>query len=802
MMELSEKTRGALEWDVILDALIERCSTAMGKDFARGIYPLPLKDVKRRMREILQLKEIRAIEHDSLDISFTGDIRAHILLASKGGMLTIEEIGEAKQFIVVQDGIQRFLHKHRKKYPDVGLWNEHFISLKELGELLRNSITDYGSLSRSRYPELALLEDEIASLRAEIEKRLNSLLNDTFVRQIMQEKSFTTRGGRYVVPIKSGSRGKIRGTVHDISSSESTIYVEPESISEFNNRVIEKEHELKAGINKILIQLTKEIAARAEDILANVEFVAELDFLNAAARLSELLRAQMPDVAEETMIDLIDARHPILGMMNFETTVPNSIKLAKEKRCLLISGANTGGKTVFLKTVGLCALMAAHGLHIPASADSRIGLFKNIFVDIGDEQNLSQSLSTFSAQLVSIREMLKCAGEGSLVLIDEIIVGTDPRQGAALARALLEYLADTGALVVVTTHYSELKKFASSDQRFINASVAFDTETLIPTYRLLCGIPGASHALDIAKRYGIPGDVIDRARELLDENELSAEVLIEKVQMLDEELHRERKLISQLKMDLEREKKELEEKRKEIQMLQSGKDASAGREFLAEIERLRDMLLEKEKELREADYKKIAEFRDDLLKAQRQAQEAVEKAEKEAHCTDLLPFAAQRRREGLEVFVFPLKRWGRVEEIDHAKKIALVVMGNSMKSRFPFEELFVRPATRDIKKSAPQKEKLLNQTEVHFVPLTIQTSYNTIDLRGKRADEALALMNDSLDSMIRSGIQCAVIIHGHGTGALKEAVRSSLKFSSYVRAFRPGETGEGGDGVTIALLRN
>ncbi len=801
MMEFSEKTRNALEWDLILDALIERCGTNIGRDFARGIHPLPLKDVKRRMREISQLKEIRAIEHDSLDISYTGDIRAHILLASKGGMLTIDEIGEVKQFFSVQDGIQSFLHKHRKKYPDIGLWDEHFISLKELGRLLRNSITDYGSLSRSRYPELALLEDEISSIRAEIEKRLNSLLNDASVRQIMQEKSFTTRGGRYVVPLKSGSRGKIRGTVHDISSSESTIYVEPESISEFNNRIIEKEHELKAEINRILKLLTREIAAHAEDILANVESVAELDFLNAASKLSELLRAQVPDVAEEAMIDLIDARHPILAMMNFETTIPNSIKLAGEKRCLLISGANTGGKTVFLKTVGLCALLAAHGLHIPAGADSRIGLFNNIFVDIGDEQNLSQSLSTFSAQLMTIRDMLDCAGEGSLVLIDEIIVGTDPRQGAALARALLERLAETGAFVIVTTHYSELKKFASQDQRFINASVAFDTETLAPTYRLLCGIPGASHALDIAKRYGIPENVVNRARTLLDENELSAEALIEKVQMLDEELHRERELISKLKLDLEREKKELEKREKEMQILQSGKDASAGREFLTEIERMRNMLLEKEKELREADYKKIAEFRDDLEKAQRQAQEIVQKAEMEVHCADLVPFDAQKGGCDSEVFIVPLNRWGRVEDIDQAKKIALVVMGNSLKSRFSFDELFVRPATIDVRKRAPQKERPVNEMEENFVPLTIQTSYNTIDLRGKRTGEALATMDASLDVMCRSGIRCAVIIHGHGTGALKEAVRSALKFSSYATAFRPGETGEGGDGVTIALLR-
>lgn len=801
-MVLSEKTRVALEWDALLDILVSLCDTNPGRDFARGITPLPIERVKIRLREISQFKDIRALENDSFDVSLVSDIRPHIVLAAKGGVLTIEEIQEVRNFLSAQDKIQKFLRTHRKKYPNIGLWSERIIPLRELEGLLRKSITDYGSLSRSQYPKIALIEDEIASVRTEIEKRLNALVHDNSLRQLLQEKTFTTRSGRYVLPLKAGSRGKIRGTVHDISSSESTIYLEPESISELNNRAIEKEHELKAETNRILVMLTGEIAKYSDEIIANLEAVAELDFLNASSKLSEKLRAHAPEVVPEIMIDVIDARHPLLAMMNFEATVPNSIKLSGERRCLLISGANTGGKTVFLKTVGLCALLAAHGLHIPASPDSRMGLFERVFVDIGDEQNLSRSLSTFSGQLVTISEMLESAGDGSLILIDEIIVGTDPRQGAALARALLEKLADTGAIVLATTHYSELKKFASSDPRFINASVSFNTETLAPTYRLLSGVPGASHALEIAKRYGIPAEITDRARELLDESELSAEALIERVQMLDEELHREREMIERLKLQLEREKSELEENKRKMQSLQAKMEASAAADFLDEIDKMKSALLEREKELREADYKKIAELRNELTELEHRARESIEKSEMEMYCADLLPFDARRDAFNAEVFVFPLKCWGKVEKIDTAKKTALVVMGNSLKSRFSFEELFVRPHAPEKNKPQPKKETQICESEENFIPLTIQTSYNTIDLRGRRTDEALTLMNDSLDSMTRSGIRCAVIIHGHGTGALKEAVRSSLKFSSYVTRFRPGETGEGGDGVTIALLNN
>jgi DNA mismatch repair protein MutS2 len=381
-------------------------------------------------------------------------------------------------------------------------------------------------------------------------------------------------------------------------------------------------------------------------------------------------------------------------------------------------------------------------------------------------------------------------------------VGTDPRQGAALARAILEALAESGAIVIATTHYSELKKLASTDRRFVNASVSFDSETLMPTYRLLVGIPGASHALDIAQRYGIPEKIAVRARMLLDESELSAEALIEKVHMLDEELYREKELFRQLKAELEREKAQLEETKRKTYQMQAEKGAAAGREFLAEINRLREMLIQKEKELQGADFKKLASLRQEIAEAEKQAHDMIVKSELEALSENLIPLDAKLAGKGSDVFVFSLKQWGKIEDIDVEKKMVSVIMGNSLKSRFPFGELYTRKELPNKKKSVVRSAAAACDEDEGFVPVTIQTSYNTVDLRGKRVDDALAQIDASLDTMSRSGIRCAVIIHGHGTGALKEAVRKALKFSTYVIAHRPGEMGEGGDGVTIALLRN
>ncbi len=799
---MTDRALEALEWNRITEILAAGCDTEPGRTFARSLDPLPRDAAASRMRKISHLKNIRLLEHEVPDFSGITEVARLAALAAKGGVLSLPELSAVRDFLAASRRLRGFLRAHRAAYPELGSECDAIAPLEELTSLLGRAIAESGLLSRSAYPKLAVIEDEISSLRGEIEKQLGSMIHSPSLAPHLQERMFTTRGDRYVLLVKAGSRGRVRGTVHDVSASEATLYVEPDAITDLNNRAVMKEHELKAETARILAALSARAGQDASEIESNQVAIAGLDFLNSASRFSEAVRGCEVELTEECAAELLDARHPLLHLMNPGGVVPNTVKLGGGCRCLIISGANTGGKTVLLKTIGLCALLAKHGLHLPAGPDSRIAVFGNIFADIGDDQNLSQSLSTFSGQILALREMLERADSASLLLVDEIVVGTNPRQGAALARAILERLADTGAIMVATTHYSELKNLASADARFLNASVSFDPETFAPTYRLLTGIPGSSHAIEIAGLYGMPGDVTARARSLLGETELTAEALIEKVQRLDEELHRERALMEDLKRELDREKRDLEEGRRRLRSLEAELKSARGLEFLEELRELKRAVSDRAKEIRDADMRRLGEIRGEAEKMEESVRRGVADAEAARRSSSHAAFDPAGAAPGDEVLVVPLGKTGVIESVDAAQGTAQVLLGGVMKSRHAFDELMVpRGGTRKKRKEAPAPPRK-SAVPDRSVPLTVQTQYNTVDLRGRRVDEALETMGAMLDSMVRSGMRSAVIIHGHGTGALKAAVRDALRFSSYVTDFRPGDYGEGGDGVTIALLRD
>ncbi len=801
MRHLSKKVLEALEWDGVLDHLASRCDTGPGVVFARDLEPVELGSASKRLQKITDFKNIRLLEHDVPDFSGFIDITGSVKLARKGGTISLPDLYEVSNFLTASRRIRNFLKSHREHYPVLGGDSGALDPLNELTELLGKSLTDSGALSRSAYPRLGSIEAEIASLRSEIEKQLKAMIHSPSISTYLQEKVFTTRGDRYVLLVKASFRGKIKGTVHDVSASEATLYVEPDAITDINNRMVMKEHDLKAETVKILAALSKKVGANAAGLEANQAALAQLDFLNAASRFSEAVRGNAPELIASNEVDLIDVRHPLLHLMDPDAVVPNTVRLGKNARCMLVTGANTGGKTVLLKTIGLCSLLAKHGLHIPAGPDSRIALFDGVYADIGDDQNLSRSLSTFSGQIVALREMLENADGKSLVLVDEIVVGTNPRQGAALARAILEMLAETGALIFATTHYPELKNLASSDPRFRNASVSFDPETFEPTYRLMPGIPGSSHAIEIAGLYGMPSNVTERARSLLGETELSSEALLEKVHRLDEELHRERDLIINLKKELEREKHDIEEGKRRLRSMEAEMKSARGKELFAEMAELRRKLSERAREIREADMRRLGEIRLEADEMEKTLRKDIEKTKARQLADIYRPFDPSLAGPGDAAFVVSLDLECIIESVDERQGAVFVLLGNAMKSRHSFDDLMLPAVPAKKKKISERKSKAHLENSGKFVPLTIQTSYNTIDLRGMRADEAVELMNSSLDSMVRSGIHSAVIIHGHGTGALKEAVRSALRFSSYAMDFRPGDYGEGGDGVTIALLR-
>ncbi len=797
---LSTRVLDVLEWNQILDELHRRCETIPGQQRVSAMCPLTPAESSLQIGKISELKELISRE-ESPDFGGISDIEPHLELAAKGGILKIEDLFRIRSFIIASNRMRAYLQKNRDELPllreELGLMDP----LARIGDIIITSLTDTAEINLERYPALRRLRDRIFGIKQEIEKKLHDIIYAPAMAQVLQEKMFTSRNERYVLLVKAAQRSRLDGTVHDVSASGATLYIEPESIKEPNNRLIMSELELQVETHRILKKLSEAVGAASEELRNNQHLLSYLDLLQASARFSIDTKGSAPEIAEEPVIELHGARHPLLALMTPETVVGNDITLGRDYTCLIISGANTGGKTVLLKTIGLASLMAMHGLHLSAGPDSRIGIFSSILADIGDEQSLARSLSTYSGQIVIINEMLQAADSGTLLLIDEIVVGTNPRQGAALAQAILEDLITSGAKIVVATHYAELKELASTDGRFQNASVSFDRETLRPTYRLTIGIPGVSYAIEIAKSYGIADRIIGRSAELLDSREISTEALIEKMQQYEQEISEERERIARLREELGQKKERYEKELRRLEQREEELKIERGIAFLEELKQKREEVAGRIRSLQQADIRKAGELQEELAAMEGDITDKIRESSVKSLPEGYRPFDPEEA-DSEDVFILSLGKTGRVESVDRSDRSVQVLLGNAIKSRFPFEDVYMLPGGKGRKPKRERKKEAAGVVSgAKMIPLTVQTQYNTIDLRGKRVDEALSSMDAELDRMVRSGIPSAVIIHGHGTGALKEAVRENLKYSSYVSDYRPGEQGEGGDGVTVVVLR-
>ncbi|MBN1534813.1 MAG: Smr/MutS family protein [Spirochaetes bacterium] len=796
-----EKVKEVLEWPAVLQEIVSRCRTVPGKEAAAAMAPLEEPGIRARLRKITHLKEMRARDRE-IDLSGVSQIGPLLDRTEKGGALTLEELAAVRSFVMASGRVRRALASARAEYPSLEEDYRSLEDLKELGDEIIPSITDSGALSDSRFPRLRELRDSIFEIKREIEKGLSEVTASKQGEAILQEKIITRRSDRYALLVKANMRGKLPGNVLDASSSGATLYIEPDFIRPRNNELILRERELAAVILRILAALSERVAQWAPQLRWNGGILAGLDLASGAARFSEDVRGSEPEISGDAEMMLIAARHPLLTLMN-PSVVPNDVALGSRYRCLILSGANTGGKTVLLKTIGLCALMTLHGLHIPASPDSRMGIFTGLLADIGDDQNLSQSLSTFSGQLAVIREMLQMAGRSTLIIIDEIVVGTNPRQGSALARAILEELVLRDSCIVATTHYNELKELASRDGRFMNASVSFNLDSLKPDYLLHTGIPGTSYALEIARTCGLPESVLERAAGLLSASDTDADALIERMQRMEEAMREERdSLASQARLIREErgrmEAKELGLRRRE-QELKRGEGIS----FLDELREHRREIAETIRRLEHADAGEAWRAYETSRRIEAEVSGALKEGETERYGGRYGPVDPATLAPGDRVLVLSLEKEAEVASVDRERDSVTVLIGGNITSRYRFAELLspLGGVTRPVKRATAAKPPREPEASGPSVPTTIQTRYNTVDLRGLRVHEALQKMESHLDGMVRNGINCAVVIHGHGTGALREAVRSALHQSPYAMDFRAGEQGEGGDGVTIVLLR-
>jgi DNA mismatch repair protein MutS2 len=785
---MQEKMLRVLELRKVIERLKKHASCSLGINKIEALVPLTeLEDVNEAQEatdegvKVLRLKG---------QVPFGGifDIRSNVKRSKIGSLLNEEDLMDIASTLYGGRRFKRFIEGLLEDGIDLRILKiaaEQIIPLQEVEQSIKNCIDDHGNMMDSASSELRTIRQQLRTFEARVREKLESIVRSSSYQKMLSDSIITIRNDRFVIPVKQEYRGNFGGMVHDQSASGATLFIEPQSVVTINNQVKEAKAKETREIEKILRELTAQVAETADDILQNVDVLAEVDFILAKARFANELKCTRPIMNDKGFIALYNGRHPLLDQ---ETVVPTSVKLGGEYQSLVITGPNTGGKTVTLKTIGLLTLMAQCGLQIPAQEESEMAVFKTIFADIGDEQSIEQSLSTFSSHMVNIVDILNKLDYESLVLFDELGAGTDPQEGAALAISILDFVFARGARVVATTHYSELKAYAYNREGVMNASVEFDVQTLRPTYRLLVGVPGRSNAFEISKRLGLRQDIIDSARSQISEDENKIDNMIrslednrKQAEKEMQEAEKKRKEAEAIKTDLEREL-ELYQNEKE-RLYQKAKE-----EAERAVERARETAEEIIVEIRELQKSggQIKEHK--LIEAKKRLEDAVPKSK----AKNKKPKASSTKKEyvpGDEVRVLSVGQKGHVVE-----KVS------SSEYQVQIGILKMNVSERDlewIKQSKPKPEPR------SFVKVTgsNDSTRPELDLRGKRYEDAMLEVDRYLDEAMMAGFNQVYIIHGKGTGALRKGVQELLKSHRNVKSTRMGAAGEGGGGVTVAVLK-
>ncbi len=777
----SPHTLKILDFFSLLEVVAQKAASEPGRKAVLELRPQShLEDVKRNLEEVREAINAEA-EGDLPSMGDLEDIQPLLEKARpRGAVLVPEELLTIKKQLLLAQRVKEALGK-REGSPLLVSHVQKLHLLEDLRRTLDRVISPYGEVMDNASPQLAQIRLKREGLRREIRERLQQLLGAPHLTQAFQERTITMRNGRYVVPIKAQFSGKVKGLVQDQSATGATLYVEPFSVVELNNRLVRTEREEEKEIERILGECTTLVREHSGALKRNQATLAHLDSLGARARFALEYRASVPMISGEPSWSILQGRHPILiKEKGLEGTVPLEIHLSKKGgkkgnpcHTLVITGPNTGGKTVALKTMGILALMVQSGIPATAHADSRFPLFSSVMADIGDEQSIQQNLSTFSAHMKNIREILEVADRNSLVIIDELGAGTDPWEGAPLGMAILEILHNRGAWCLVSTHHNELKLFAHATPGMENASVEFDPQTLSPTYRLLVGVPGKSNALIIAEKLGIPPAIIQRAREFQEKERWEIEQVISQLEAETQRVHR---------MGEELEKKE-REAREEVQRLKEKWETliKEEEERLAQARKLISLLHREVKrlsrELKKGELvqatKRIKELEGELARL-----EPSREGEKPAPGDRVKVWGL-----GLEGEILSIK--GDQAQIDTGKMVMVV----------PVKHLTVVGKAPGEKKRKEQEGKAV----FHFsgregVPMELH-------LLGKRVEEALPLIDKFLDDAYLAGLKEVRIVHGVGTGILKKAVREHLRVSPLVDSLQEAPREEGGSGATIVKLK-
>lgn len=789
---MNKKGLKVLEYNKIIEMLKAQANSQMAKERLAAL--LPETEIHRIREGLAETSEAVTVivKKGALPLGEIYDINSALHFARKGGTLTMRQLLQILYNMKVTGNVITFLKSDLEYLPIIMGMSEVLVAFPKLAERIDRSILSEDEMADSASPELRNIRRSIARQNEAIRSKMNHILNSSDNKTFLQDAIVTMRDGRYVVPVKAEHRAKMPGIIHDQSSSGATIFIEPQVIVNLNNELRELELAEKAEIERILAELTSAVAEHFHDLINNQKILIELDIIFAKGKLSCKMQAEEPSINEEGFLDLRLARHPLIDP---KKVVPINLSIGKEYQTLVITGPNTGGKTVTLKTAGLLAMMAQSGLHIPAASTSSLPIYREIFADIGDEQSIEQSLSTFSSHMKNTVYLVEKAGSGTLVLLDELGAGTDPTEGAALAIAILERLAAQGAHTIATTHYNELKKYALSTEGVENASMEFNVETLSPTYRLSIGVPGKSNAFEISKKLGLPGKIIDRANQLIEKGDIAFEEVISAIENDKRKAQEERDEAIRLADELKKQKEELEKRQRELEKRESKVLKDAREEARAIIKEARETAAGVQKELKElAKVQSLGERTKRLEKSKRRIKESENRyADGLERPVNANPVTAEELQTGDRVKILTLDQNGEVLTLPDEKGDLTVKVG-IMKINVNVSDLMLII-------DGTKKKKTRTGGYGNLYRKKAQTISMSVNVQGQNLEDALMNVDKYIDDAYMAGLKEVTVIHGNGTGVLKEGLRRSFKKHKLIASYRKGGYNEGGDGVTIVKLK-
>ena len=789
---MEEKSLSTLEYTKILKSLSECAKNDDAKTMAEELKPSSdFREVERALAET-DAAVTMSLKFGSPEILRVEPVDGAIKRLDVGGALSAAELLNVARLLKCIRNLKRYTKEQ------TGVLEEYFselVSAKPIEDEINRAIVSEDEIADAASPALANVRRKMKNAGAKIKDSLDSMVRSGHYQKFLMDNIVTMRNNRYVVPVKAEHRSEVPGIVHDMSASGSTVFIEPSSVVNANNELHELEIKEKAEIEKVLYELSNKVAEISEQVKYNYETLILIDFIFAKAKLALDMKAVCPKLNTDGKIKIVKGRHPLIDKSKI---VPIDVRLGDDFDVLVVTGPNTGGKTVVLKTIGLFCIMTQAGLHIPANDESEMPVFDDIFADIGDEQSIEQSLSTFSSHMKNIVHIVENAGPNSLVLFDELGAGTDPVEGAALATAIIESIRLIGAKIVATTHYSELKLYALSTDGIENASCEFDVETLSPTYKLLIGVPGKSNAFAISKKLGLPDSIIERSKEKLSDENIKFEDVLGSIeenrvsaQKDREEQERMRREIEQLKDELQREREKIDKKKDKIYDNARAKAEKIIKQAQEDTERMLEEIKQLQKE-----------------KRNKEAVRAMEEVRKELKLKEKSNVRPKNRRSGgvksnvnlntlklgSNVLIIDLNDKGTVLSINKDNQTAVIQVG-IMKITAKISNLVVLEDEKGSKPEsyvAPKRSTGIN---------TAMSGKTEVDLRGMTIGEAELEVDKFLDESVLSGLSEVSLIHGKGTGALRAGIHEYLRHHPHVRKYRLGRFGEGDIGVTIVELK-